>query len=126
MIWSSLHMSEYQSHSHRGCSNSKHQLMQGPIQVMRSDNGTNLVRSELELCKAAQSLDNTQIENTLLRKGICWLFNPPSGSHHRGIWERQIRTIRRILSALMHQQHTHIFHIYYLCMDNLFRFFLFH
>ena len=76
----------------------------GPIQVMRSDNGTNLVRSELELREAVQSLNNTRIQNTLLSKGICWLFNPPSGSHHGGIWERQIRTIRRILSALMHQQ----------------------
>lgn len=31
-------------------------------------------------------------------------FNPPSGSHHGGIWERQIRTIRRVLCAILRQQ----------------------
>lgn len=64
----------------------------GPIKVMRSDNGTNFVRAECKLREAVQNLNNTQIQTTLLSKGICWLFNP------------QIRTIRRILSALMHQQ----------------------
>lgn len=76
----------------------------GPIKVMRSDNGTNLVRAERELKESIQSLNHTQIQNKLLDKGIKWMFNPPSGSHHGGIWERQIRTIRRILSALMQQQ----------------------
>lgn len=62
----------------------------GPIKVMRSDNGTNFVRAERELREDVQSLNNTQIQTTLLSKGICWLLNPPSGSYHGGVWERQI------------------------------------
>lgn len=76
----------------------------GPVKVMRSDNGTNLVRAERELREAVRALDNSRIQTVALKKGISWLFNPPAGSHHGGIWERQIRTIRRILSALLHQQ----------------------
>lgn len=71
---------------------------------MRSGNRTNLVRAERELKESIQSLNRTQIQNKLLDKGIKWMFNPPSDSHHGEIWERQIRTIRRILSALMQQQ----------------------
>lgn len=52
-----------------------------PIKVMRSDNGTNFVRAERELREAVQNLNNTQIQTTLLSKGICWLFNLPSQDH---------------------------------------------
>ena len=64
----------------------------GTVKTMRSDNGTNLVRAERELRESIQDLDNLKIHFTLRKKGISWSFNPPAGSHHGGIWERQIRT----------------------------------
>lgn len=76
----------------------------GDVKVIRSDNGTNFVRAERELQEAVLSLNNRQIQTAALSKGITWLFNPPAGSHHGGVWERQIRTVRRILNALLHQQ----------------------
>ncbi|XP_075888907.1 leucine-rich repeat and coiled-coil domain-containing protein 1-like [Nelusetta ayraudi] len=76
----------------------------GEVKVIRSDNGTNFVRAERELREVVQSLNNRQIQTAALNKGITWLFNPPAGSHHGGVWERQIRTVRRILNALLHQQ----------------------
>ena len=39
----------------------------------------------------------------LLRHKIQWIFNTPGASHHcgvTGVWERQIRSIRRILLAV--------------------------
>lgn len=36
--------------------------------------------------------------------GVEWSFNPPAGSHHGGVWERLIRTVRRVLSSVLHQQ----------------------
>ncbi|XP_066026219.1 uncharacterized protein [Pocillopora verrucosa] len=35
---------------------------------------------------------------------IKWIFNPPYGSHHCGVWERCIRNTRKILNALLKQQ----------------------
>jgi len=40
----------------------------------------------------------------LLQRNIKWLFNPPSGSHFGGVWERCIRTVRKILVALIKEQ----------------------
>ena len=40
----------------------------------------------------------------MLQRNINWKFNPPVGSHFGGIWERQIRTVRKIMSALVKQQ----------------------
>ena len=33
-----------------------------------------------------------------------WIFNPPSGSHFGGVWERCIRTVRKVLNALLKEQ----------------------
>lgn len=57
----------------------------GQVKLIRSDNGTNLVRAERELREALQELDDVHIQDTFLKKGIPWAFNPPSGSHHGGV-----------------------------------------
>ncbi|KAI2661009.1 UvrABC system protein B [Labeo rohita] len=62
----------------------------GQVSIMRSDNGTNFIGAEVELRKAIQQWNQSKIECTLMQKGIQWIFNPPSGSHFGGIWERQI------------------------------------
>jgi hypothetical protein len=36
--------------------------------------------------------------------GITWKFNPPGASHHGGVWERLIRSVRKILQALLREQ----------------------
>ena len=33
-----------------------------------------------------------------------WIFNPPTASHYSGVWERCIRTVRKVLKALVKQQ----------------------
>ncbi|KAJ8391947.1 hypothetical protein AAFF_G00084180 [Aldrovandia affinis] len=71
---------------------------------MRSDNGTNLVGADRDLRKAIQEWNTSQIENSLLQHNIKWMFNPPSGSHHGGVWERIIRSIRKILGATLREQ----------------------
>ena len=37
-------------------------------------------------------------------KGIKWTFNPPTGSHHGGAWERLIRSIRSVLNSTLRAQ----------------------
>lgn len=76
----------------------------GQVRLMRSDNGTNFVGTERELREAVQALNNAKIQDTLQSKGITWVFNPPAASHFGGVWERQIRTIRKVLNSIVKQQ----------------------
>lgn len=76
----------------------------GQVSVIRSDNGTNFVGAERELRQAIQALDKERIEAEMMQKNIRWIFNPPSASHHGGVWERQIRSVRKILNSVVKQQ----------------------
>ena len=69
--------------------------------TMRSDNGTNIVGAESELNTAWQEVDTEQITIKARRKGIEWHFNPPKASEMGGVWERQIRTVRKCLSGIL-------------------------
>ena len=46
-------------------------------------------------------MENEQISSRL--HGTDWIFNSPSGSRMGGIWERQIRTTRKLLTVLLHE-----------------------
>ena len=76
----------------------------GNVKEIRSDNGTNLVGAEKELRKEIRNWNQSQIHNVLLQKEVKWTFNPPCGSHHGGVWERMIRTVRKVLCSLTKQQ----------------------
>ena len=80
-----------------------------PVREIRSDRGTNIVGAERELKKALDELDHSAIQRSLCRDFnadwiIQWKQNPPAASHMGGVWERQIRSVRSTLSALMRDQ----------------------
>ena len=76
----------------------------GQPHIIRSDNGTNLVGAERELKAAVKEWNSSKMQEFMRQEQIDWKFNPPTASHMGGVWERQIRTTRKILSALMNQQ----------------------
>ncbi|XP_069973539.1 uncharacterized protein [Penaeus vannamei] len=76
----------------------------GPVKSIRSDIGINLVGAEKVLRQVLQLLDQTAICDTMSTRGISWCFNPPHASHFGGVWERQIRSIRHVLSGICYQQ----------------------
>lgn len=76
----------------------------GQVSHMRSDNGTNFVGAERELREALAALNHHRIEKAMSHREIKWSFNPPSGSHHGGVWERLIRMVRKILHSVLRQQ----------------------
>jgi hypothetical protein len=81
----------------------------GQVQVLRSDNGTNLIGAAGELKKEVESIRHGEVSNKLAKVGIKWYFNAPAASHHGGAWERQIRTVLQVLGALLsdHRPLTH-------------------
>lgn len=77
---------------------------------MWSDNGSNFVGAENEFKKAYLEMDHDKIKSYLLHNVSCdwirWERNPPYASHMGGIWERQIRSVRQILTSLLHEHST--------------------
>lgn len=72
----------------------------GPISQLRCANATNFRGSERELQKAMQEINDDDLRHKLLKEKIEWVFNPPHASHMGGIWERQIGSVRKVMSGL--------------------------
>ena len=76
----------------------------GQVTEMWSDNGTNLVGAERVLRAEINKWNQAKIHESLLQKNIKWVFSPPAGSHFGGIWERQIRSIRKVINSVVKEQ----------------------
>ena len=74
-----------------------------PVEIF-SDNGTNFRGAEVEIKTALEKWNIDRIDNCLRTRGVAWHFNPPSASHTGGVWERIIRSIRKILRSLLGDQ----------------------
>ena len=74
------------------------------VQQIISDNATNFVGCNREFRAAIKDWNQQQIHNCLRQRNIEWTFNPPGASHMGGSWERMIRTVRRIMMAVISGQ----------------------
>ena len=66
-----------------------------------SVNGTNFVVAEKELRENIEKWNIINIAVELTHKGIKWRFNPPSAPHQGGIWEKLVRSFKRILYTIL-------------------------
>lgn len=82
----------------------------GQVSYFDSENGTNFIGAERELREALAALNHSKIQETFLQEGIKWSFNQPTLSHHGGAEEHIIRTVREILTSILHQQSDEGFH----------------
>ena len=76
----------------------------GTPQTVYSDNGSNFVGAAKELRDGFKRLNKNLVHNRLIRQGIDWVFLPPAASHQGGVWERMIRSIRKIMLGLTSQR----------------------
>ncbi|KAL4009499.1 hypothetical protein ACER0C_003351 [Sarotherodon galilaeus] len=76
----------------------------GQIKILRSDNRTNFIGAERELKRAIAEWNVSKIEDHLKQQGIQWTFNPPSGPHHGGVWERLLKSVKKILNVTLRLQ----------------------
>ena len=64
-----------------------------------SDNGTNFVAANKELCELICKDQNVQANTT--SKGIKWTFNPPYAPHFGGVFEIMIKSAKRAIIAIL-------------------------
>ncbi|XP_062567165.1 uncharacterized protein LOC134229426 [Saccostrea cucullata] len=76
----------------------------GQVKKIRSDNGTNFVGADRELRNSIKDWNESQIHEAMLQRNIDWQFNPPAGSHHGGVWERIIRSVRKVMNSVLREQ----------------------
>ena len=78
----------------------------GKVCELCSDQGTNFVGARNELTDALQELNRDHVKGFLLTKECDWIdfnLNIPAAFHMGGSWERLIRTVRSVLSVLLHE-----------------------
>ena len=77
---------------------------QGTRELMRSGNGTNFVGGDKEVISALSQWNVQQVHGFFLQRHIKWICNPPSGFQQEGVWERCIRTVTKVLNAVLKEQ----------------------
>lgn len=73
--------------------------IRGNVLQLRCDRGTNFIGAQREFANLMKDMDQEKVKVL----GCEFLMNPPSLSHMGGVWARQIRTIRSVLSAILDQ-----------------------
>lgn len=73
--------------------------IRGNVRQLRSDQGTNFIGARREFAELMKGMDEDRVKAL----GCEFLMNPPAASHMGGVWERQIRTIRSVLTAILDQ-----------------------
>ena len=68
--------------------------------MIRGNNGMKLSSGVREIPEALDNWNQQKIEVFLHQKNIKRKFNFPEASHMGGVWERMIRSVRKILRAL--------------------------
>ena len=69
-----------------------------------SDNGSNFVGANRISRESLDELNQESLNQFCCQQEIKWTFNPPTASHMGGAWERMIRSVRKILTALTRDQ----------------------
>ena len=78
-----------------------------------SDNATNFTGADKEIRDCIHQWDQKDLNKRLLKDKIncslCpmpqWKFQPPTASHMNGVWERLIRSVRKIMKAILGNPH---------------------
>ena len=78
----------------------------GPVRQVRCDQGPNFVGAKSEYERNREIINNDKIRQELMKDQCDWIvfkMNVPNASHMGGVWERQIRTVRNVLTVLLDQ-----------------------
>jgi len=77
--------------------------LRGPAVGLHSDQGSNFIGASSELTEALKELDPARVQSYFPDQQCVFEFNPPHASHFGDIWERQIRTVKGILTTMLRE-----------------------
>ena len=69
----------------------------GHPEVLFLDNGTHFVGAYNQMTRAQQE----PMQYFMAQQRIQWELIPPKGSHHGGVWERMVKTIKRVINGVV-------------------------
>ena len=78
--------------------------LRGCPTTVYSDRETNFQAGERELRELPNDWNQESIHKFLHQKNITWQFYPPAALHMGGAWEHNIRSVRKVLRALLGRQ----------------------
>lgn len=73
--------------------------IRGNVSHLQSDQGTNFVGARNEFQVLMKGMEQERVKEL----GCNFVMNPPASSHMGGVWERQIRTVRSVLTSILDQ-----------------------
>ena len=73
--------------------------IRGMVRQIKCDRGTNFVGARGEFDEKFKEMDQEELKEL----GCEFIMNTPASSHMCGVWERQIRTIRSVLTSILEQ-----------------------
>ena len=71
----------------------------GVPEEILSDNGTNFVAANNELCELI--CKDSKVQASITNRGIKWIFNPPYAPHFGGVFEIMIKSAKRAIVAIL-------------------------
>ena len=78
------------------------------IELIYSDNGTNLRGASREIKDAIKAWNSEQINENLMSKGIEWKWSPPNSPHFGGVWERMVKSAKKHLKFILETDNLNI------------------
>ncbi|XP_075150514.1 uncharacterized protein LOC142224616 [Haematobia irritans] len=88
---------------------------------MRSDNGKNFVGLNGDVKQFSEVFDCIRIQNELSSRNIQWIFNCPLNPSEGGIWERMVKSVKRVLKQTVHEKSPkeHMFNSFLIEAENI-------
>lgn len=71
----------------------------GMVRQIRCDQGTNFIGARCEFVEAVREMNQEELKDLRCE----FIMNTPASSHMGSVWERQIRTIRSVLTSILEQ-----------------------
>ena len=68
--------------------------------ILNSDNATNFKGADAEMKRGLADLKSNRVDCELANRAVEWHFNPPYASHQGGVYERMIKSVRKVLAGL--------------------------